>query len=434
MAVAAPITGWQTVQVSPKDIAIDRSLNPRLDIDKETIEHYIEVYDQLPPVEAFDTERGRLLVDGWHRFSAAKAKGLHQIEVRVRTGTYREAVEYAATANLRHGKPLTSKERIAVAETLLKLHPDWADRRIAAVAGCSQPTVGTRRRLLESQGLLIKFISRVSTNGAIRTVADAPAPAAAPEPEPAPPDPWAGSVLEGDAFDLLGEVEDGSVDLLFVDPPYGILAGQGQDWDTFATHRDLMRFTRRWIAAVLPKLKPTGRLFVCFSQWHVHWLRPMLDYYASPKRCDLIYSNTLIWHYKNVLTAPNNRGTLKLSHEPVLHYRARQAPDLDFSVYGEEQGDVWEIATPQSNFAEGKDHPAQKPVELMRRIISLACPADGLVLDPFAGSGSTAVAAYALNRSFRIIERKPEYVAFARRRLDEALAAAAPEALDAAGD
>ena len=109
---------------------------------------------------------------------------------------------------------------------------------------------------------------------------------------------------------------------------------------------------------------------------------------------------------------------------------------LDFSVYGEEQGDVWVIPTPQSNFKEGKHHPAQKPLELLRRIIALGCPRDGLVLDPFAGSGTTGVAAYELGRTFRLIEKSLAYVATIRQRLDEAagpLGAVEVEVPDPAG-
>ena len=84
-------------------------------------------------------------------------------------------------------------------------------------------------------------------------------------------------VLAGDVFDRLLEIEDGSVDLLAVDPPYGILGEQGEEWDAFPTPDALMSFTRLWLEAALPKLKPTGRLFVCFSQWHVHRLRAVLD-------------------------------------------------------------------------------------------------------------------------------------------------------------
>ena len=438
--VMAIENGWALTRVRLNELVVDRALNPRLDIDKETVEHYMEVFDQLPPVEAFDTERGRLLVDGWHRFSAGKALGLAELAVKVRKGSYREAVEYAALANVRHGRPLTARERGRVAETLLLLHPERSDNAIAKTVGCSHMTVGKIRQRLEAEGRLAKMASRTVTgiDGVERVVS--PRLGAAPdrelEPEPEPPDPWAGMLLEGDTFDRLSEVEDASADLIFVDPPYGILAGEGQAWDTFESVDALMAFTRSWIEAVLPKLKPTGRLFVCFSQWYVHLLRQLLDEYADPSRFDLIYSNTIIWHYKNILSQPNDRCEFKLAHEPILYYRGRYAPPLDFSVYGEEQGDVWEIATPQSNFREGKHHPAQKPLELLRRIIAVGCPADGLVLDPMAGSGTAAVAAYELTRAFRVIEREPKYVTVIRQRLDSAarqLPVGAGEVADAAG-
>lgn len=401
--------GQNTQTVKFKEIVIDRNLNPRLELDEETIEHYIDVFDQLPPVILYETERGKLLTDGFHRHQAAKALGKKEMVAELRQGTYREAMEFAALANLQHGKPLTTKERSRVAETMLLLHSDWADREIGRRCGTSQPTVGNIRKRLEAEGRLIKTISRVGGDGIQRSV-----PAANPEPKPEPPpDPWDGMVLQGDTFDLLPTIEDGSIDLLFADPPYGIL---NEDWDKFPSPKDLMQFTRRWLSLALPKLKRTGRLYICYSQWYVHLLRSLMGRFE--REFGLEYSNTIVWHYGNMMTKANNRCEYKIAHEPILYYRATDAPKLDFSVYGEEQGDVWDIATPQSNYNEGKDHPAQKPLELLRRVIATGCPAAGLVLDPFGGSGTTAVAASELMRGFKIIERDPNYVAVIRRRLD----------------
>jgi DNA modification methylase len=67
-----------------------------------------------------------------------------------------------------------------------------------------------------------------------------------------------------------------------------------------------------------------------------------------------------------------------------------------------------------------KDHPTQKPIELMRALVSVAAPAGGLVVDPFCGSGSTGVASVLEGRRFLGIDRDPGYVEVARERLEEA--------------
>ena len=168
VAVTGGPVVWTTIDLAPNDIVVDRTLNPRLEIDAETVEHYMEVFDQLPPIEAFDTGRGRLLVDGWHRHAAGKALRRERIPVRVRTGSYREAIEYPALANLHHGRALTRTERSIVAERLLLLHPEHSDRSIASRVGCHQTTVGTIRRRLEAEGRLSKLDSRTGGDGVTR--------------------------------------------------------------------------------------------------------------------------------------------------------------------------------------------------------------------------------------------------------------------------
>jgi DNA modification methylase len=68
--------------------------------------------------------------------------------------------------------------------------------------------------------------------------------------------------------------------------------------------------------------------------------------------------------------------------------------------------DCWRIAQPQTNYKKDKKcHPAQKSLELLRRIILIGSNEGDLVLDPFAGSGTTGVACRQLNRNFILIER-----------------------------
>ena len=95
----------------------------------------------------------------------------------------------------------------------------------------------------------------------------------------------------------------------------------------------------------------------------------------------------------------------RFAYEPIFYLYGKQADVLNFppETYGETQSNVWTIATPQSNFKEGKYHPAQKPIELLERIIATGSKEGGTVLDPFAGSGTTGVAAKKLKRDFILI-------------------------------
>ena len=81
--------------------------------------------------------------------------------------------------------------------------------------------------------------------------------------------------------------------------------------------------------------------------------------------------------------------------------------------------DVWSISRLHAIHSEREDHPTQKPLEVIERMIKASCPPGGIVLDPFMGSGTTAVAAHRLKRRFVGFEINPDYCELIRRRLLE---------------
>jgi DNA modification methylase/DNA-binding XRE family transcriptional regulator len=218
-----------------------------------------------------------------------------------------------------------------------------------------------------------------------------------------------GKILQGDFFSEIDKVQDCSIDLLFVDPPYGVL---DETWDKV----DIVDFTEHWLSAVMPKVKPTGRIYICFSQVYLFELYKILE---KNNFYDFKFGQLLIWQYLNN-NKPSNRKLYRYSYEPIYYLYGVDAPELNFTpdTYGETQNTVWTIATPQSNFTEGKFHPAQKPIELLERIIKTGSKENDLILDPFAGSGTTGIACEKLNRQYILIEKEQEYVDIARGRLN----------------
>lgn len=107
------------------EIVIDPAVAIREGTDEDTIQRYEDNLEQLPPIVVFETDHKYLLADGFHRWAAATRKGWSEIEAEVREGTYAEASEYAITANLKHGKPLTREEYKNAVRRLQILHPDW---------------------------------------------------------------------------------------------------------------------------------------------------------------------------------------------------------------------------------------------------------------------------------------------------------------------
>lgn len=153
----------ETKTITLTSITIDDNLNVREGLDNETIERYMESFEQLPPVVVFDTGDRYLLADGFHRYEAVKKLGRDEIEAEIKQGTRQDAEKYAALANLQHGKPLTRAERRKAVERMLKLHTERANNWIAQDMGVSENTVKKYRGELESGSqiaTLEKFIGK----------------------------------------------------------------------------------------------------------------------------------------------------------------------------------------------------------------------------------------------------------------------------------
>ncbi len=118
------------------DIVVDPTIDIRASLDEETIAQYEENFDELPPIVVFKTsDEGLLLADGFHRVAAAERLGRSKVEADIKTGSRNDALEHAALANLRHGRPLTRDERRGAVRRINRLHPDWGRKRIASALG-----------------------------------------------------------------------------------------------------------------------------------------------------------------------------------------------------------------------------------------------------------------------------------------------------------
>lgn len=131
------------------EIVVDDDVNVRAALDEATVEHYREVLDSCPPPVVFDTGEGLLLADGFHRLEAATREGRESVTVECRSGGRPEAIAFAATANLTHGKPLTKPERVEAVRRVKEIHPDWGKKRLAKATRLPATTVGRYLAQLE---------------------------------------------------------------------------------------------------------------------------------------------------------------------------------------------------------------------------------------------------------------------------------------------
>ncbi|WP_337174417.1 ParB/RepB/Spo0J family partition protein [Paludisphaera sp.] len=160
--------------VALDDLVLDPNLNLRDRLDDFTVERYAEAWDRLPPVTVFEVDDRWLLADGFHRHAAAIMLGKRTLPAEVRPGTFHEALDHVAGANLFHGLPLSRAERRRAVEVKLKLHHDWSDRRTAEELGVSRELVAKVRKQLIEGNQIPDSPGRVGADGKLYATAGLP--------------------------------------------------------------------------------------------------------------------------------------------------------------------------------------------------------------------------------------------------------------------
>jgi len=241
-------------------------------------------------------------------------------------------------------------------------------------------------------------------------------------------------LLLADALALLGALADGSVDLAYADPPFATgqvrrgpgAGGAGHRYDD--TLDDPAAY-RAWLEPHLAELHrvlaPTGSLFLHLDHRMSAHARIALDAAFGREG----FRNEIVWRYGLGGRAPSNAFARK--HDVLLFYargpantfhrlrggltramEAKYAHSDDHGRYQNAHGrryylkggkpfdSVWDIPSIAPTAAERTGYPTQKPLALLERVIAATTDAGALVIDPFVGSGTTAVAAQRLGRRF----------------------------------
>lgn len=246
-------------------------------------------------------------------------------------------------------------------------------------------------------------------------------------------------LFHGDAITTMKALPDSSVDLIFADPPYrlsngGFTVHSGRqvsvdkgDWDISEGVDNDFRFHLSWLQECRRLLKDTGTIWVS-GTYHsifqcgfamqtlgyrilndVSWFKPN----APPnlgRRMFTASHETLIWASKSP----------KSKH--VFNYDDMRESDFDSDIFkrpGKQMrsvwsvpndADVWVIPTTPKREKQFPGHPTQKPLDLLERVIRASSLEDGLVLDPFVGSGTTGIAAVNLGRQFVGIDNNLQFL------------------------
>ena len=217
-----------------------------------------------------------------------------------------------------------------------------------------------------------------------------------------------------DCYDFISSLEDKSIDLVITDPPYQFVAqGQGLYSNDRTKKKkclenldklDCCNFVpAQFLELIKPKMKKFYGYFFC----NKILIPDYLNYAVQNK-----YSfDILCLTKKNPIPSKNN------------HF----LPDIEYCILIRESGTFW---SKEANFDDyrklfevtccGKRlHPAEKPVEFLERFVRVSCPEDGLVFDPFSGSGSTGIACLKNRRNFIGCEKDADYFTLAESRLKE---------------
>lgn len=239
-----------------------------------------------------------------------------------------------------------------------------------------------------------------------------------------------GALYLGDSFELLPRLPKESVDLIFADPPYflsngGISCSGGKqvsvnkgDWDEGFTLVEKHRFNRKWIRRCKRILKDTGTIWISGTMHNIYSIGMALEQEGFK------IINNITWQKTN---PPPNLACRCFTHstETVLWAKKGFAKakhcfnytDMKAINGGKQMKDVWTgPLTGPSEKTEGK-HPTQKPEYLLERIILASSHENDMVLDPFVGSGTTAVVAKRLGRQFIGIDKEKEFLEITSKRL-----------------
>ena len=270
------------------------------------------------------------------------------------------------------------------------------------------------------------------------------------------------SVITGDAFEVLKNISDNSINLVYLDPPFfsqkeheltSRLNGKKYSFDDkFSSKDEYISFISPILKEIKRILTNDGSVFLHCDRYASHYLREELDNIFGESN----FQSEIIWSYKRW---SNSKKGLLNAHQNIYFYSKTKnfkfnqfytdySPSTNIDQILQERvrnsngkseykkdsngnavlstekkgvplSDVWEIPFLNPKAKERCGYPTQKPVKLIQRIIELVTNAGDIVLDPFCGSGTTCVAAKSLNRKYIGIDKNPDAIELSKKRLSE---------------
>jgi site-specific DNA-methyltransferase (adenine-specific) len=239
-------------------------------------------------------------------------------------------------------------------------------------------------------------------------------------------------VIEGDAIEVMREIPDNSVDMTFADPPFNL----GKRYNNYHDKKridEYLEWCRLWLKEMVRITKPTGSIFV-------HHIPKWLTYFAGFLNEIAYFRHWIVW---DAMSSPLGK-TLLPSHYGILWYTKEKRGFKFYDIrsahprcrncgivlqdyggkknkmhpYGPLISDVWKDIHRIRHKKRRDEHPCQLPIPLLERLILMTTDEGDIVLDPFVGTGTTAIAAKRLGRKYIAIDIDSKYVKIAREKLE----------------
>jgi len=244
------------------------------------------------------------------------------------------------------------------------------------------------------------------------------------------------AIIWGDAIEALTDkIPDGSVDLIFADPPYNIGKNFNGRKDRWPSDEAYLSWCYQWLDLCISKLKPHGSFYVMtatqsmpyfdiFLRDRIHILSRIVWAYDSSGVQARKYFGSL---YEPILYCVKDKDNYTFNADDIL-VEARTGATrklIDYrkpkpTMYNTKKvpGNVWNIPRVRYRMEEYENHPTQKPTALLELIIKASSNTGDLVLDPFSGTFTTSYVARLLERDSIGIEIEEEYIKIGLRRLE----------------
>lgn len=231
-------------------------------------------------------------------------------------------------------------------------------------------------------------------------------------------------ITQGDCLTLLQDIPDNSIDVTFADPPFNLKKKYNSTKDSLE-FQEYLDWCEQWISEMVRVTKPTGSIFL-------HNIPKWLTYYTTVLNKIAHFKHWISW---DAPTSPMGKS-LQPSHYGILFYAKDAKQNKFYEIryphkrcrkcgylhkdYGGKKGmlhpfgpllsDVWTDIHRAKHNKYRDNHPCQLPIHLLERVILMSTDEGDIVLDPFSGTGTTALAAKRLGRNFIGLELDKEYV------------------------